>query len=155
VWCHFVLLLVYLFFNPEHELLHWLTLAVAFHLVQLFNRDQRVGLASALVHPRGWLLVPRALLLPLGTAATTEEIFFRGVLQTRLAARTGFELAALWIGTPYASLNRLSTYPPGRVARFLSRAPSCRAATGSDPVLEIEGADREALGTLARSPRKR
>lgn len=44
-------------------------------------------------------LLPLSFLLAIGTAATTEEFFFRGVLQSRIAAATGSAWAAVAVST--------------------------------------------------------
>jgi hypothetical protein len=62
------------------------------------NAKQTAALSVMLAEPRGWIAVPAALLLVLVTAAATEEVFFRGVLQTRLADRFG-GLAAWLLST--------------------------------------------------------
>jgi len=143
---------LYLFVNPEHELLHWVTLvivpaglvacvgryrswedfiqsvglrprdwhgwllalglAAAFQCVQLLNSAQRIALRAALAAPSDLVLIPVAFVLVIGTAATTEEFFFRGLVQSRVAARTGSEAAGVAIATslfvlyhvPYAYL---------------------------------------------------
>jgi membrane protease YdiL (CAAX protease family) len=55
-------------------------------LVQLAGRPQREALGDLLVSGRFLYLLPLALVVLLLTVAFTEEFFFRGVLQTRLAS---------------------------------------------------------------------
>ncbi len=119
-----LILLGYLFWHPEPELWHWLTLValplalvaragrypspsallqsvgfapnlpsrgrgltlaflIGFQGVQLLNRAQRADLLALAQTRWGPLLPMLAFVLLLGTAATTEEIFFRGLLQAR------------------------------------------------------------------------
>jgi membrane protease YdiL (CAAX protease family) len=59
---------------------------VLMQLVQLAGSRQREALADLLAGGRILYLLPLALVLLLATAAFTEEFFFRGVLQARLAA---------------------------------------------------------------------
>jgi membrane protease YdiL (CAAX protease family) len=68
-----------------------LALCLGFQAVQLLNTAQVSTLRDLLGRPLGWLLPLGAFVMLLGTAATTEEIFFRGILQTRLADATGRE----------------------------------------------------------------
>lgn len=90
-----------------------LLLGVAFQGVQALNAHQRADLMHALGAPFGFLLPVAAFFLLVGTVATTEEVFFRGILQRRLAALLGREPAALGLATlafvlyhvPYAYLN--------------------------------------------------
>jgi membrane protease YdiL (CAAX protease family) len=89
-----------------------LLLGIAFQGLQALNGRQRAELIEALGAPFGFLLPVAAFLLLVGTVATTEEVFFRGILQRRLAALLN-EPAALGLATlafvlyhvPYAYLN--------------------------------------------------
>lgn len=142
----------YLFWNPEGELFHWITLvaipagvvavagryrsqrevlrsvgltkqtaqgwwlaggfAIAFQVIQLANRTQRATLSAVFSAPSRLYVVPLAFVLLLGTAATTEEFFFRGLLQTRFATVCKSEAAGVALATlafiayhvPYAYL---------------------------------------------------
>ena len=92
-------------------------LALAFQVLQLMNRVQRATIVSAFSRPNGWTLIPLAFLLLVATAATTEEFFFRGLVQARLARLFKWPLVAPLAGTflfilyhvPYAYL----TWPSG------------------------------------------
>lgn len=64
-------------------------LGAAFQVLQLLNVRQRGELAGALSAPMGPLLPLVALGLLLATVATTEEVFFRGLIQSRLARWRG------------------------------------------------------------------
>jgi membrane protease YdiL (CAAX protease family) len=89
-----------------------LLFGAALQLVQLLNSRQREEVFAALAAPWGFLLPFAAFALLLATAATTEEVFFRGVLQTRLAEYFESNLAGLAVATaafvfyhvPYAYL---------------------------------------------------
>jgi membrane protease YdiL (CAAX protease family) len=70
---------------------------VLLQLVQLAGRQQREALRELVVSGAIWYVLPLALVLLLVTAAFTEEFFFRGVLQTRLAALCGSWLWAVLI----------------------------------------------------------
>jgi len=88
-------------------------LGLGFQFLQLLNARQRVEFLGALVQPLGPLLLILAFVLVLGTAATTEECFFRGLVQSRLADFCHSEAAGLFLGmlafvlyhVPYAYLN--------------------------------------------------
>lgn len=171
---YFILLLGYLFWYQEPELLHWVTLVIlplvglyvigrypsrrmllesvglgngratrgamwvavfglAFSALQFLNTQQRAEFVSLLREPFGFLLPIGALVLLLGTAATTEEVFFRGVLQSRLADLLRNEPATLLIAAgaftlyhlPYAYLK-----PSWPSAGDFPRALQLAVATG-------------------------
>jgi protein-S-isoprenylcysteine O-methyltransferase Ste14/membrane protease YdiL (CAAX protease family) len=90
-----------------------LLLGVAVQGVQLLNTHQREDLLQVLRQPNGFLMPLAAFALLLCTVATTEEIFFRGLLQTRLANRLHSDAAGWVVATlaftayhlPYAYLN--------------------------------------------------
>ncbi len=90
-----------------------LVLAAGFQVIQLLNERQRLEFLAIIREPFGFLLPLLALALLLVTVASTEEVFFRGVLQTRLADRYRSQLVALVLATlafivyhvPYAYLN--------------------------------------------------
>jgi len=94
-----------------------LPLALGFQALQLLNRPQRAALGEVCGTPLGLLLPLGAVVLLLGTAATTEEVFFRGIFQSRLADAfrsdwLGFVAATLAFAlyhVPYAYL--VSTWP--------------------------------------------
>jgi len=106
---------------------------IAFQLLQLVNGPQRAELVTVLREPLGPLMPLVAFVLLLGTAATTEEIFFRGVLQNRWADRLGTELGALLLASgafvlyhvPYAYAN-----PAWPSAGHLGQAVQAAAANG-------------------------
>ena len=153
---YFALYMGYMFWRPESDVLHWLTLvAIPLTLLWLLRRGSggrpfretlgSVGLRKTtisqgfvwvagaavliagiqLLTPQGeaiiaavrsgeaLYLLPLAMLLMLLLAATTEEVFFRGVLQTRLHAwfRSHFWAVAVCsvlfglYHLPYAYLN--------------------------------------------------
>jgi membrane protease YdiL (CAAX protease family) len=87
-------------------------LGIAFQGLQLLNARQRADLMEALEAPFGFVLPLVAFALLVGTVATTEEVFFRGILQRRLAETLRSESAALGLATvafalyhvPYAYL---------------------------------------------------
>jgi membrane protease YdiL (CAAX protease family) len=62
------------------------TVGLLVQLVPLVNRHHRAALGELLSSGQILYLLPLALVLLLVTVACTEEFFFRGVLQTRLAA---------------------------------------------------------------------
>ena len=66
-----------------------LGLGAVFQGLQALNVRQRDEIAAALAGPMGPLLPLVALGLLLATVATTEEVFFRGLLQSRLARWRG------------------------------------------------------------------
>lgn len=90
-----------------------IVLGVAFQVLQLLNSRQRRELVGILREPLGFLLPLGALVLLIGTVATTEEVFFRGILQSRLSNWIRNEPVALVLATiafalyhlPYAYLN--------------------------------------------------
>lgn len=108
-------------------------LGTAFQLLQLLNAAQRTELVSVLQQPLGPLMPLGAFVLLLGTAATTEEVFFRGILQSRWADRLGSEPAALVLAScafvlyhvPYAYTN-----PAWPSAGHLGQAVQAAAANG-------------------------
>lgn len=65
----------------------------AITLVQLLNRRQLALLLDVLGDPVRVLLVPLAFVLLMGTAAFTEEVFFRGLLLTRVRRVAGTAVA--------------------------------------------------------------
>lgn len=85
---------------------------IGFQALQALNTRQRDEFLGLLSQPFGFLLPLAALALLLGTAATTEEVFFRGILQSRLADQVRSEPVALVLATfafvlfhvPYAYL---------------------------------------------------
>jgi membrane protease YdiL (CAAX protease family) len=87
-------------------------LGLGFQILQLMNRRQRAELQTILGEPLAILALLGAFVLLIGTVATTEEVFFRGVLQTRLADFTRREWAGALLATaafiayhvPYAYL---------------------------------------------------
>ena len=81
-----------------------LLFGAAFQVLQLLNRRQRSELLALLQHPIGPLLPLGAFGLLLVTVATTEEVFFRGILQTRLASASRRPLLALVLTTVAFSL---------------------------------------------------
>jgi len=76
-----------------------LAFIIAFQGLQLLNRAQRSDLVQLLGTRWGPLLPVLAFILLLGTAATTEEIFFRGLLQARFADALRSPLAAMLLAT--------------------------------------------------------
>ncbi len=115
-----------------------LGLALAFQAVQLLNQTQRGAVFAALEAPLGLLLAPLAFALLVGTAATTEEFFFRGILQTRLAALLRSEGAAALLVTgafvlyhiPYAYL----TWPSAGNVSAAVRAAAVNGLVGGLPL---------------------
>jgi len=81
--------------------------------LNLFLGGRGPAALEVLSTPQGWLLLPVALGFLLLTAGLTEEIFFRGFLQTRIETRFGSPWVAIGIVTllfsvyhvPYAYLN--------------------------------------------------
>lgn len=110
-----------------------LLLGVAVQGVQLLNTRQRDDVLQILREPYGFLMPIAAFALLLCTVAATEEIFFRGLLQTRLANRlrsdaAGWVLASLAFTVyhlPYAYLN-----PAWPSAGHLGQAIQMAAANG-------------------------
>jgi protein-S-isoprenylcysteine O-methyltransferase Ste14/membrane protease YdiL (CAAX protease family) len=110
-----------------------LPLGVVVQGVQLLNTGQREDLLRILREPYGWLMPFAAFALLLCTVAATEEIFFRGLLQTRLTNRlrsslAGWVLASLAFTAyhlPYAYLN-----PAWPSAGHLGQAIQLAAANG-------------------------
>jgi protein-S-isoprenylcysteine O-methyltransferase Ste14/membrane protease YdiL (CAAX protease family) len=110
-----------------------LLLGVAVQGVQLLNTRQRDELLQILREPYGFLMPVAAFALLLCTVAATEEIFFRGLLQTRLANRlrsdaAGWVLASLAFTVyhvPYTYLN-----PSWPSAGHLGPAIQLAAANG-------------------------
>ncbi len=102
--------------DPQHAtrgLVVTLLLGAGFQGIQLLNARQRTDLFAGLAEPWGFLAPAAAFVILLGTAATTEEVFFRGIMQRRLASYYGSDLAALLLTTlafilyhlPYAYAN--------------------------------------------------
>lgn len=90
-----------------------LLLGIALCGLQLVLSRNKAAILQILLSGRGLLLLPVAFILLLLTAGFTEEFFFRGVLQTRLAARFRSHVIAV-LGSsvffgiyhlPYAYLN--------------------------------------------------
>lgn len=180
---YFALYLGWLFWHPEGELLHWLTLVAlpllglyvigryasvaellesiglsnaratqglwlavmlgaGFQVLQLLNRQQRAEFVALLREPYGFLMPIGAFVLLLGTVATTEEVFFRGILQSRLADQWHSERTALVLATgafvlyhvPYAYLK--SSWPS---AGDLPRALQLAAVNGTLTGLALGG----------------
>jgi protein-S-isoprenylcysteine O-methyltransferase Ste14/membrane protease YdiL (CAAX protease family) len=110
-----------------------LLLGVAVQGVQLLNIHQRDELLQILREPYGLLMPIAAFALLLCTVAATEEIFFRGLLQTRLANRLRSDLAGWVLASiaftvyhlPYAYLN-----PSWPSAGHLGQAIQLAAANG-------------------------
>jgi membrane protease YdiL (CAAX protease family) len=109
----------------------------AFQVLQLLNDRQRAELSDALGSPLGFLLPVAAFLLLIATAATTEEVFFRGILQTRLADRLNSEPLGLALAAaafalyhlPYAYLH--PSWPSfGRFSEACLTAAANGAITG-------------------------
>lgn len=81
--------------------------------LQLVLSRNSAAILELLLTGRGLLMLPVAFLLMLLTAGFTEEFFFRGVLQTRLRARSGSNVIAVLATSvlfglyhlPYAYLN--------------------------------------------------
>lgn len=69
-----------------------LILGLAFQALQLLYGKQRSHFFDTLSQPLGFLLPLTALVLLLGTVATTEDVFIRGTLQSRLSDRYGESL---------------------------------------------------------------
>jgi len=122
------------FANAARGLGWVLVLGAAFQGIQLLNARQRAELLSLLAEPFGPLLPVGALLLLLATVATTEEVFFRGIMQTRLAAAFRSHPAGLLVTTvafalyhvPYAYLS-----PSWPSAGDLPRALQLAAVNGA------------------------
>jgi membrane protease YdiL (CAAX protease family) len=114
----------------------WLSVLLfgtAFQILQFLNVRQREEILGILQQPFGVLLPVAAFGLLMVTVATTEEVFFRGVLQTRLAIYFRSDLAGLALTTiaftlyhvPYAYLK-----PSWPSAGDLSQAFQLAAANG-------------------------
>jgi len=88
-------------------------LGLAISVFQLVAGGRGPAALEVLSTPQGWLLLPVALVFLLLTAGFTEEVFFRGFLQTRLETRFESPWSAIVIVTllfsvyhvPYAFLN--------------------------------------------------
>ncbi|HSM61475.1 MAG TPA: CPBP family intramembrane glutamic endopeptidase, partial [Longimicrobiales bacterium] len=88
-------------------------LALAVCLFQLFNSRYAESIAALLASARALVVLPLAFAFLLVTAALTEEVFFRGYLQTRLERLTGSPIVGLLAASvlfgvyhlPYAYLN--------------------------------------------------
>jgi membrane protease YdiL (CAAX protease family) len=88
--------------DPANAARGWpMTIAfiIAFEALQLMNSAQRATLLVAVHEPLTWLLLPGTAILLVGTAANTEEVFFRGLLQTRVARVVRNEGTAILIVT--------------------------------------------------------
>jgi membrane protease YdiL (CAAX protease family) len=120
--------------RPTRGLAWVVTLGAGFQVLQLLNTRQRVEFLALLHEPVGFLLPVGALVLLLGTVATTEEIFFRGILQSRFADQLRSEPAALLLAgvafvayhVPFAYLN-----PAWPSAGDISGAVQLAAVNGS------------------------
>ena len=62
-----------------------IVVGLGLQVIPLLNAEHRGALVGLLHFPRGLLVVLLAFVLLLGTAACTEEVFFRGIVQTRLS----------------------------------------------------------------------
>ncbi|MHC5007932.1 MAG: lysostaphin resistance A-like protein [Planctomycetota bacterium] len=90
-----------------------LVVGLLLQILPLLGRSQREALADLVASGRVLYLLPLALVFLLVTVAFTEEVFFRGVLQTRLAALWGSWLWSVLTTSvlfslyhvPYAYLN--------------------------------------------------
>lgn len=90
-----------------------LGLGLAVCLFQVAFSGRREAIVELLTSPRALVAVPVTLLFLLLTVAVTEEVFFRGYLQTRLQRLTGSRVAGLGLASllfgvyhlPYAYLN--------------------------------------------------
>jgi membrane protease YdiL (CAAX protease family) len=90
-----------------------LVVGLAVQILPLLGRPQREALGELVASGRILYLLPLALVFLLLTVAFTEEVFFRGVIQTRLAAWWGSWLWPVLITSvlfslyhvPYAYLN--------------------------------------------------
>jgi membrane protease YdiL (CAAX protease family) len=90
-----------------------LVVGLLLQVLPLLGRPQREAVGELVTSGRILYLLPLALVFLMLTVAFTEEFFFRGVLQTRLAARWGSWLWAVLITSvlfslyhvPYAYLN--------------------------------------------------
>jgi membrane protease YdiL (CAAX protease family) len=99
--------------QPARGIATALLLGLGFCALQLLLSNQRAEILGLFNSGRALLLLPLALLLLLATAGFTEELFFRGILQTRLARLTRSPLAAAILAAlifglyhvPYAMLN--------------------------------------------------
>jgi membrane protease YdiL (CAAX protease family) len=83
--------------NLRRGVLLGVALGAAISVVQLLVSNQRDALLVLLGSGKALLYLPLALALLALTAASTEEFFFRGVLQTRLARWWRSDLAALLV----------------------------------------------------------
>ena len=90
-----------------------LAVGLAVQVLPLMGAPNRARLADALAIPGGWILPIVALPFLLVTVAFTEEVFFRGILQTRFSDTLGSGWAGIAVTTvafaayhvPYAYLN--------------------------------------------------
>ena len=109
-------------------------LGVVLNLVQLFVSNRRDEIWQLLGSSEAFLILPMIFLLLLFTAGFTEEVFFRGVLQTRLSARYHWAVA-VGVTTllfsvyhvPYAYLNpnwpSYGDFPDAVVTAFAQGIP--------------------------------
>lgn len=90
-----------------------LALGLVIQPIQLLNEGNRVELLEVLARPFGWVYLVAALPLLVVTVGTTEEVFFRGLLQRRLHDASGSAAWGIALATaafvlyhvPYAYLN--------------------------------------------------
>lgn len=90
-----------------------ITVGLVLSGMNLFMGGRGQAALEVLSTPQGWLLLPIALVFLLLTAGLTEEVFFRGFLQTRIETRFESPWIAIAIVTvlfsvyhvPYAYLN--------------------------------------------------
>jgi len=98
---------------PRQGMAIAVVLVLALQIVQLMNRHQRAALDPILSSSHAVWLVPTAFLLIMVTAAFTEEVFFRGLIQRSVTERTGSNTVGVLVATiafslyhvPYAYLN--------------------------------------------------
>lgn len=90
-----------------------LALGLVIQPLQLLNPSNRAGLLEVLARPYGWIYPLAALPLLVVTVGTTEEVFFRGLLQRRFQDVSGSAVWGIALATvafilyhvPYAYLN--------------------------------------------------
>lgn len=149
-----------------------LVLSLMVQIPQLLSHVQRTELAETLASPSALWVVPTALALALTTAAFTEEVFFRGIIQGTVTRRTGSPLLGIAVTTvaftayhvPYAFEATRGPTGPDITDAFLRAATNgipaglvlgllCRRADGSilPPILLHAAVDwLPALRLLAR-----
>jgi membrane protease YdiL (CAAX protease family) len=90
-----------------------MVLVLVLQIVQLMNRHQRAALDPILSSTHALWIVPAAFLFVMVTAAFTEEVFFRGLIQRSVARKANSDVAGVLVATiafslyhvPYAYLN--------------------------------------------------